>query len=164
MLSNGARGRLVRRLVLGVNLTLAGFLGLFVSIDVYLARRNLMNRKVTDLQEAATVVVTSVTRLSRRGMPAVQDFLDDTNIAMKPIRAAESPHRILVRVGAKKLEAHRDDPSSPAALDEAADAVAARDHRGVVDGEPVIVGGASRGNVSAYILEPFSQTEHAIAS
>jgi phosphoserine phosphatase RsbU/P len=162
MSSNGARGRLVRRLVLGVNLTLAGFLGLFVSIDVYLARRNLLNRNVTGLQEDATLLLTSVTRLSRRGLPAVQDFLDDTNTAMQPVRAAEGPHRILVRVGAKKLEAHREDPSGPAALDEAAVAAALPDHRGVVDGEPVIVGGAARGNVAAYILEPFSQTEHAI--
>ena len=107
MLSNGDRGRLVRRLVLGVNLTLAGFLGLLVSIDVYLARRNLMNREITDLQENATLLLTSVTRLSRRGLPAVQDFLDDTNVSMQPVRAADSPHRILVRVGTRKLEAHR---------------------------------------------------------
>jgi sigma-B regulation protein RsbU (phosphoserine phosphatase) len=162
MLSNGVRGRLVRRLVLGVNLTLAGFLGLFVTLDVYVARRNLLNRNVTDLQENATMLLTSVTRLSRRGMPAVQDFLDDINVAMQPIRAADSPHRILVRVGAKKLEAQRDDPSGPEALAAAAAAAAAPDHRGVVDGEPVIVGGAARGNAAAYILEPYSQTEHAI--
>jgi sigma-B regulation protein RsbU (phosphoserine phosphatase) len=162
MFSSGDRGRLVRRLVLGVNLTLAGFLGLFVSLDVYLARRNLMNREITDLQENATLLLTSVTRLSRRGMPAVQDFLDDTNVSMQPVRAADSPHRILVRVGKRKLEAHRDDPSGPEALDEAAVAASAPDHRGVVDGEPVIVGGAVRADVAAYILEPFSQTEQAI--
>jgi serine phosphatase RsbU (regulator of sigma subunit) len=162
MFSSGDRGRLVRRLVLGVNLTLAGFLGLFVSLDVYLARRNLMNREITDLQENATLLLTSVTRLSRRGMPPVQDFLDDTNAAMQPVRAADSPHRILVRVGKRKLEARRDDPSSPDALDAAAVAANRPDHRGVVDGEPVIVGGAVRADVAAYILEPFSQTQQTI--
>jgi sigma-B regulation protein RsbU (phosphoserine phosphatase) len=162
MFSNGARGRLVRRLVLGVNLTLAGFLGLFVSIDVYLARRNLMNREVTDLQENATLLLTSVTRLSRRGTSAVQDFLDDINVAMQPIRAADSPHRILVRVGPKKFEARQNDPSGPEALAEAAAAAAAADHRGMVDGQPAIVGGAGHGDVAAYIIEPYSQTEHAI--
>ena len=162
MLSNGARGRLVRRLVLGVNLTLASFLGLFVSIDVYLARRSQMNRNVTDLQENATLLLTSVTRLSRRNLPAVQEFLDDINFSTQPIRASESPHRILVRLGTKKLEAHRGDPSGPEALDAAAAAAAEPDHRGVVDGEPVIVGGAARGDVAAYILEPLAQTEHAI--
>ena len=162
MLSNVARGRLVRRLVLGVNLTLAGFLGLFVSIDVYLARRNLMSREITGLEENATLLLTSVTRLSRRNIAAVQDYLDDINAAMQPIRAAGSPHRILVLVGAKKLEAHRDDPSGPGAVGEAAEAASAPDHCGVVDGEPVIVGGAAHGDVAAYILEPFSQTKHAI--
>jgi sigma-B regulation protein RsbU (phosphoserine phosphatase) len=162
MLSNGARSRLVRRLVLGVNLTLAGFLGLFVSIDVYLARRNQMSRKVTDLQENATELLTSVTRLSRRNLAAVQDLLDDLNIATLPIRAAGSPHRVLVRVGAKKLEARADEPSGPGALREAAAAAAAPDHRGVVDGQPVIVGDAVRNDMAVYILEPFSQTEQAI--
>ena len=76
-------------------------------------------------------------------------------VTVTPVRAGEAPHRILVRVNGKKLEAHRDDPSGPAAFDAAAAAAAVRDHRGVVDGEPVIVGGAARGNVAAYILEPY---------
>ena len=162
MLPNGARGKLVRRLVLGVNLTLAGFLGLFVTINVYLARRNLMSREVTVLQENATLLLTSVTRLSRRNLTAVQDFLDDINIATQPIRAAGSPHRVLVRIGAKKLEARTDAASGPAALGEASQAAAAPDHRGEVDGQPVIAGGAARDDVAVYILEPLSQTEQAI--
>ena len=95
----------MRRLVLGVNLTLAGFLGLFVSIDVYLARRTLLNREVTGLQEDAAILMTLVTRQSHRNVQTVQESLDDINVAMQSIHAGDSPHRILVQVGQKRLEA-----------------------------------------------------------
>jgi serine phosphatase RsbU (regulator of sigma subunit) len=164
MLSNGTRDRLVRRLVLGVNLTLAVFLALFASLDIYLARRNLLKQRITDLDENAAVLLESVTLESSRGMAAVQHFLDVTNDAVKGAGDADSPHHILVRIRGKKLEGHRDDPSGPQALDEAAKAAAAPDRRGLVDGEEVIVGRAraAHGDVAAYVLEPFSQAQRTI--
>ncbi len=126
-------------------------LGVVLLLDYRTQRTARLADRGQALQDEATLLLPLVGELRHHGTDAVQRYIDD---ACAQMQDTTSPgHHIAVRMGDETLQARTHHRASPQILSAMQTASQAPGHRGWVDGEPILVGTAGRGDVTVYVSE-----------
>jgi serine phosphatase RsbU (regulator of sigma subunit) len=145
------RPTLVRRVLIGVNLTLIGVLGIFAAWDYRIQSRMYVQQIKIALDEEARVLLRSVERVQAQGEPAVQEFVNEVCGIMKEPQARG--HHMALRMEDATFIAcphHRASLPAFAALEAAANSVAGI---GEVEDHVLVVGKAQRPEMLVYVAD-----------
>jgi serine phosphatase RsbU (regulator of sigma subunit) len=156
------RPRLIWRLLVGVNLTIASVLGLFMLWDYRVEWRTHLQEKRTALQDEARILLAPIARLREQGQGAVQGFLDEACGAMQ--ESSSPGHHIAVRLGEETLQARvrqRHSPEMLAAMEQAASSPA---RLAALAEDLLIVGSARRDDQVVYVSEYVSTIRRILRS
>ncbi len=148
------------RLLVAVNAAMLVPLAVFLVLDYSGGIAERVDEKHVSLQEEAKTLLPGILRVRDRGTKAVQDYVDSVCGAM---REPQSPgHHIAVRLGGDTLQAlahHRASAEILEAMEAAADSPT---HSATIGDRRLVVGSASREDVTVYVSEYLTNIRRAV--
>ncbi len=139
------------KLLLAVNLVLISALAVLLLIDYQTGLSARMLDKQVALSEEADVLLPAVIALQHHGSNDVQAYIDR---ACSQMQDTTSPgHHIAVVLGQEMLQARTHGRDSPEFIEAMRRGASSPDHQSEVDGQPILVGARTSGDIHVFVSE-----------